>query len=427
MMTTTEGYPVLDRKFLRENRDLVVKAVADKRESVDIEAYYDRDAERRAALQESEELQAEANRANKEISERKRAGEDTTAAIAHMREVADRLKALKARAAELDEVVEAIYMRIPNLPDPEVPRGTEAANQVLRTWGEVPAPSFPMAPHWDLGRELGIMDLDAAVRMSGSGFTVLKGDGARLERALINWFLDEARAHGYTECAVPYLVNRQAMTGTGQLPKLADDMYLAAVDDLFLIPTAEVSITNIHREDTLAEADLPTKYAAFSPCFRREAGAAGKDTRGLLRVHQFHKVELVKFVHPETSAMELELLTADVESLLQKLELPYRVVLLASGDLSFAAARCHDLEVWAGGVGAWLEVSSCSNFRDFQARRAGIRWKGASGKGYVHTLNGSGLALPRILVAVLENYQTPEGRVRVPRVLQPYLGGQELI
>ncbi len=418
---------MLDRKFLREHMDLVMAAVADKRETVDIAAYYDRDAERRAALQEAEELQSEANRANREISERKKAGEDTSAAIDQMKQVATRLKALKARAEALDAEVEALYLRIPNVPDPDVPRGGENCNQVLRTWGnpiELPA---PVLPHWDLGRELGILDVETAARMSGSGFTLLKGDGARLERALINWFLDEARAHGYEEVGVPYLVNRQAMTGTGQLPKLEDDMYLAAVDDLFLIPTAEVSVTNIHREETLAEVDLPRQYAAFSPCFRREAGAAGKDTRGLLRVHQFHKVELVKFTLPDSSPAAHESLTADVESLLQKLGLAYRVVLLASGDLSFAAQRCYDLEVWACGVGKWLEVSSCSNFGDFQARRAGIRWKGPSGKGYVHTLNGSGLALPRILVAVMENYQTPDGRIRVPEVLRPYLGGQTQI
>jgi seryl-tRNA synthetase len=263
--------------------------------------------------------------------------------------------------------------------------------------------------------------------MSGSGFSLLRGDLARLERALINWFLDTHRASGYVEVAVPYLVSPAAMTGTGQLPKLADDMYRCADDELYLIPTAEVSVTNIHRESTLAEADLPLRYCAFSPCFRREAGAAGKDTRGLLRMHQFHKVELVHFTHPERSRQALEELTADAERLLQRLELPYRVVLLASGDLSFAAARCYDLEVWAPGVAQWLEVSSCSTFGDFQARRAQIRWKGAQDRGYVHTLNGSALALPRVLVAIMENYQTADGRIAVPAVLRPYLGGQELI
>ncbi len=418
---------MLDRKFIRENRDLVTRAVALKNEAVDIEAYYARDAERRAALQEMEELRAEANRANKEISERKKAGEDPAAAIAAMKAVARCLKELKAKAALLDEQVERLYLQIPNVPDESVPAGGEENNVLVRAWGDPPDRQFTVMPHWDIGAELDILDLERASRLSGSGFTLLKGDGARLERALINWFLDENRARGYIEVNIPYLVNREAMTGTGQLPKLADDMYLCQVDDLFLIPTAEVPVTNLHRAETLREEDLPRKYVAFSPCFRREAGAAGKDTRGLLRVHQFHKVELVKFVLPERSWDELESLTADVEALLQKLELPYRVLNLASGDLSFAAAKCYDLEVWAAGVGKWLEVSSCSNFGDFQARRAGIRYQGPGGRGFVHTLNGSALALPRILVAIMENYQTADGRITVPDVLRRYLADQEFI
>ena len=418
---------MLDRKFIRENRDLVTRAVGLKDETVDIEAYYVRDAERRAALREMEELQAEANRANKEISQRKKTGEDPAAAIAAMKAVARRLKELKAKAALLDEQVERLYLQIPNVPDESVPAGGEENNILVRTWGDPPDRQFTVMPHWDIGAELDILDLERASRLSGSGFTLLKGDGARLERALINWFLDENRARGYTEVNIPYLVNREAMTGTGQLPKLADDMYLCQVDDLFLIPTAEVPVTNLHRSETLREEELPRKYVAFSPCFRREAGAAGKDTRGLLRVHQFHKVELVKFVLPERSWAELESLTADVEALLQKLELPYRVLNLASGDLSFAAAKCYDLEVWAAGVGKWLEVSSCSNFCDFQARRASIRYKGPGGRGFVHTLNGSALALPRILVAIMENYQTADGRIAVPDVLRSYLADQEFI
>ncbi len=417
---------MLDRKFLRENRDQVEQAVAAKREAVDVAAYYDRDAERRQALQEAEELQAQVNRANKAISAAKSAGEDTGPAIAEMREVAGRLKGLRGRAAELEDQVEELYVRIPNLPDPDVPVGTEADNRILRTWGE-PREIPGAQAHWDLGAALGMLDADAPARMSGSGFSVLQGDLARLERALINWFLDVHRTAGYTEVAVPYLVTPAAMRGTGQLPKLADDMYRCRDDDLYLIPTAEVSVTNIHRESTLAEEQLPVRYCAFSPCFRREAGAAGKDTRGLLRMHQFHKVELVHFEHPDRARQAHEELTAQAESLLQGLELPYRTVLLASGDLSFAARRCYDLEVWSPGVGQWLEVSSCSDFGDFQARRAAIRWKGSSGKGYVHTLNGSGLALPRILVAILENFQDADGTVTVPSVLRPYLGGQDRI
>ncbi|MFH2052886.1 MAG: serine--tRNA ligase [bacterium] len=418
---------MLDRKFLRENQDLVVRSVALKNESVDIAAYYAMDAERRAALQETETLQAEANRANKAISEKKKAGEDASADIAAMKDTAARIKDLKARADELEQQVEQLYMRIPNVPHESVPPGGEENNQVVRTWGEPADPGFTVMPHWDIGAELGIFHPERAARMSGSGFTVLTGDGARLERALINWFLDVHREQGYVEANIPYLVGPKAMTGTGQLPKLADDMYHCPGDDLYLIPTAEVSVTNLHMEETIAADALPLKYCAFSPCFRREAGAAGKDTRGLLRVHQFHKVEMVKFTRPETSWDELESLTADAEELLQKLELPYRVLTLATGDLSFAACKCYDLEVWSAGVGKWLEVSSCSNFTDFQARRAGIRFKGPDGKGFVHTLNGSGLALPRILVAVMENYQTADGRIRVPPVLAPYLGGMEYI
>ena len=418
---------MLDRKFLRENRDLVVRAVALKNESVDIDAYYEKDAERRAALQENESLQAEANKANKAISERKKAGENVAPEIASMKEISRRIKILKARAVELEQEVDELYLQIPNIPDPSAPEGGEENNELVRSWGQPGEFDFQVMPHWDLGQELGILHPERSARMSGSGFLFLTGDGARLERALINWFLDVHQEQGYTECLIPFLVNRTAMTGTGQLPKLADDMYYCQVDDLFLIPTAEVPVTNLHMKETLAADSLPRKYCALSACFRREAGAAGKDTRGLLRVHQFNKVEMVKFTAPENSWDELEGLTADAEELLQKLELPYRVMSLATGDLSFAAAKCYDLEVWSAGVETWLEVSSCSNFLDFQARRSGIRFKGDGAKGYLHTINGSGLALPRIMVAIMENYQTADGRIRVPDVLVPYLGGQEYI
>ncbi len=418
---------MLDRKFLRENQDLVIRAVALKNESVDIAAYYEKDAARRAALQETETLQAEANKANRAISDAKKAGEDASDAIAAMKEVSGRVKDLKARADVLEAEVDQLYLRIPNIPHESAPEGGEENNELIRTWGEVPEPEFPMVPHWDLGEELGILHPERSARMSGSGFSLLSGSGARLERALINWFLDMHLEQGYTEFNVPYLVNRAAMTGTGQLPKLAEDMYHCEVDDLFLIPTAEVSVTNVHMKETLKAEDLPLKYTALSPCFRREAGAAGKDTRGLLRVHQFNKVEMVKFALPENSWAELEALTRDAEELLQKLALPYRVVSLATGDLSFAASKCYDLEVWSAGVGKWLEVSSCSNFLDFQARRAGIRYKGAESKGFIHTINGSGLALPRIMVAIMENYQTRDGRIRVPEVLVPYMGGMEFM
>jgi len=418
---------LLDRRYLRENRERVTWAVKAKRESFDVDAYYEKDAARRQALNNLEKLQAEANKANKDIAARRKSGEDAAEAISRMKELSSRIKALKQEAAAAEAVVEELYLRIPNVPHESVPEGGEEDNLLVREWGEVRAQEFTAKPHWELGAELGLMNLEAAARMSGSGFTLLCGQGARLERALINFMIDVHLEQGYTEVNVPYLANRDAMTGTGQLPKMEDDMYLCAVDDLFLIPTAEVSVTNIHRQETLSADRLPVKYVAFSPCFRREAGAAGKDTRGLLRVHQFHKVEMVQFVRPETSYETLEALTDDAEEVLRRLELPYRVQTLATGDLSFAAAKCYDLEAWAPGVGAWLEVSSCSNFVDFQARRAGIRFKGSGGGGYVHTLNGSGLALPRVIVAIMENYQTADGRITVPDALRPYLDGLEFI
>lgn len=416
---------MLDRKFLRDHRDLVTAAVAAKRDSADVDAYYLADGERRACLQEYEELQAEANRANKAIAAGRKAGADTGADLARMKVISARLKELKLQADAAEAAAEVHYLRLPNVPHASVRTGGEEDNTVVRTWGEIPAPAFAAVPHWDLGAALGLMDLEAAARMSGSGFTLLTGQGARLERALINFMIDVHLEQGYVEVNAPYLVNREAMTGTGQLPKMEEDMYACPLDGLYLIPTAEVPVTNLHRQSTLDWERLPLKYVAFSPCFRREAGAAGKDTRGLLRVHQFHKVEMVQFVRPGTSYDALETLTDDAEEILRRLGLPYRVVALASGDLSFAAAKCYDLEAWAAGVGKWLEVSSCSNFEDFQARRAGIRARGPDGAVFVHTLNGSGLALPRVLVAILENYQTPDGRVRVPEVLRPYLGGLE--
>ncbi len=420
---------MLDRRFIRENLELVGEAIAAKRESADLDRFVELDRRRRELLGEIETLKARRNQASAAIGEAKKRGEDAQEAIAAMREVSSQIKEGDERLAELEAELLQEQLRIPNLPDPDVPRGGEEENEIVRSWGE-PRHLEYARPHWEIGESLGLLDLEAASRMSGSGFTVLKGDGARLERALINWFLDvHVEGQGYVEVNAPYLVRSEAVQGTGQLPKLADDMYRTTTDGLWLIPTAEVSVTNLHRETILGPDEIPRRYVSFSPCFRREAGSAGKDTRGMLRVHQFHKVEMVRFARPQDSEKELEELVNDAAVLLEGLELPYRVVKLASGDLSFAAAKCYDLEVYSPGVDAWLEVSSCSNFRDFQARRANIRWRAEKGSKPIHphTLNGSGLALPRVLVAILENHLTGTGKVRIPEVLRPYMGGREYI
>jgi len=419
---------VLDRRFIREHAELVREGIAAKRESADLDRFLDLDRERRGLLGELEELKAQRNAASLAIGQAKKKGESAEEAIAAMREVSARIKEGDARLAKLEEELLDQQLSIPNLPDPDVPRGGEEQNEIVRSWGE-PRRLDYARPHWEIAESLGLLDLPAASRMSGSGFTVLKGAGARLERALINWFLDVHLEQGYVEINAPYLVRSEAVLGTGQLPKLADDMYRTRTDGLWLIPTAEVSVTNLHRESILGPDEIPRRYVSFSPCFRREAGSAGKDTRGMLRVHQFHKVEMVRFARPQDSEKELEELVQDATVLLEGLELPYRVVKLASGDLSFAAAKCYDLEVYSPGVDAWLEVSSCSNFRDFQARRAQIRWREQKGSKAIHphTLNGSGLALPRVLVAILENHLTGTGKIRVPEVLRPYMDGRETI
>ncbi len=419
---------MLDRKFIRANPDRVQQAVADKRESADVDAFLALDAEHLALLHEVEELKAERNRASESINRMKQAGEDAGAAIAETRELSAKIKALDARRAELEDAIRSEQLRIPNLPHESVPVGGEEDAVFVRDWGEVVEdPGFEIKPHWEIGAELDLLDLERGARVAGSGFPLLTGDGARLQRALVNFMLDLHRDAGYTELAPPLLVNSAAATGTGQLPKTADQMYHAEIDDLWLIPTSEVPVTNIYAGEILDGEKLPLYYTAYTPCFRREAGAHGKDTRGLLRVHQFDKVEMVKFVRPETSYDELEDLLCEAEKVLRALEVPYRVMTLATGDLSFAAAKCYDLEIWSGGVKRWLEISSCSNFEDFQARRAGIRFRPAKGEkpAYVHTLNGSGVALARLLAALLENGQTPTGKVRLPEALRPYLGGME--
>ena len=421
---------MLDRKFIRENPDFVRRAIADKKEKADLDAFLTLDAERREVLVRVESLRSQRNEASEAIGRAKKSGEDASEAIAAMREVGAKIKADEERLGAIDEELEALEARFPNPPDEVVPRGGEESNRVVRTVGEKREFDFEPQPHWDLAAALGMMHNDAAAAMSGSGFSVLTGALARLERALINWFLDvHVEEQGYVEINAPYLVRDHAVKGTGQLPKLADDMYRTETDGLWLIPTAEVSITNLHREQILDPDAVPRKYVGFSPCFRREAGSAGKDTRGILRMHQFHKVEMVRFTRPELSEREHEELVGDATVLLDRLELPYRVVELASGDLSFAASRCFDLEVYSPGVDAWLEVSSCSNFRDFQARRANIRFRPEpqSKPAFVHTLNGSGLALPRVIIGIVENYQTSDGTIVVPPVLRPYMNGLDVI
>jgi seryl-tRNA synthetase len=383
------------------------------------------DEERRALIAEGDSLKARRNTVTQEVAQRKRAGEPAEALIGEMRAVGDRIREIDQRLREVEQEIEGVLQRTPNLPHPDVPAGGEESNRVVREWGERRAFDFAPRPHWDLGAELGLLDLPAGAKVTGSGFPVLRGMGARLQRALIQWMLDlHAGEHGYAEVAPPFLVNRASMVGTGQFPKFEDDAYQVAGEELALIPTAEVPVTNLHRDELLDAERLPIAYVAYSPCFRREAGAAGKDTRGLLRLHQFDKVELVRFERPEDSDEALERLTGHAERVLQRLGLPYRVLLLAGGDLGFSAAKTYDLEVWAPGVDRWLEVSSCSTFGDYQARRAGIRFRRARGEKpeYVHTLNGSGVALPRTLVALLENGQRQDGSVEVPEVLRPYLG-----
>jgi seryl-tRNA synthetase len=381
------------------------------------------DRERRALLTTIEEKKAERNAASQEVAALKRAKENADELIARTRALGDEIAELEKRYADAFGELERLQYDLPNIPLPDVPEGGEEANTVVRAWGE-PRAAGGIAPHWEIGERLGILDLPRGAKVTGSGFVVMRGLGARLVRALMSFMLDmHTREHGYEEMWVPFLVNRQSMTGTGQLPKFADEAYLAT-DDLFLIPTAEVPLTNLYRDDVLDGAQLPIGLTAFSPCFRREAGAHGKDTRGLIRVHEFDKVELVRFTTPEDSAAEHELLTKQAEAVLQRLGLPYRVVLLAAGDTGFASAKTYDLEVWAPGVEKWLEVSSCSTFTDFQARRANIRYRPSRGEKprLVHTLNGSGLAFPRTIIAIVEHYQRPDGTVTVPEALRPYLG-----
>ena len=384
--------------------------------------------ERRVMIQAVEERKAARNAASQEVAKRKRAGEDASDLMGQARTIGDEISRLERELAAAEQGLTGILLELPNLTLPDVPEGGESANAIVREWGTPRAPDG-VRPHWDVASALGVLDLERGAKISGSGFVVFRRNGARLVRALINFMIDmHSRDHGYDETWVPYVVNRATMTGTGQLPKFEDDMYGLSGDDMFLIPTAEVPVTNLYRDEILDAGALPSAFVAYTPCFRREAGSHGKDTRGLLRLHEFDKVELVRYCEPEQGAAQLELLTAHAEAVLQRLGLPYRVVLLASGDTGFSSAKTYDLEVFAPGVGTWLEVSSCSTCSDFQARRANIRYRPAGGEKprFIHTLNGSGLALPRTIAAILEHHQNPDGTVTIPDALRPYYGADRI-
>ena len=423
---------MLDPKFIRSNPEVIREGIRKKKlDEAALDEFLQADELWRGRLTEVDQLKALRNTVSEQISRMKRAGEDASAEIARMREVSDRIKELDAEVRELEERVQNAALVIPNMPHESVPIGNDSKdNVIVREWGEAPKFSFEPVPHWEIAANLGLIDFERGAKLSGSGFILYTGLGARLERALINWMLDlHTSKHGYKEVFPPFVVNRACMIGTGQLPKFEFDMYRLPDDDLFLIPTAEVPVTNIYQGEILEGADLPIYLTAYTPCFRREAGAAGKDTRGLLRVHEFNKVEMVKLTRPETSYDELEKLTNDAEEVLQALGLQYRVVLLCTGDMSFQSAKTYDLEIWAAGVGQWLEVSSCSNYQEWQSRRANIRFRREPGAKpeFVHTLNGSGVALPRLVAAILENNQQPDGSVIIPEILRPYMGGVEVL
>ncbi|MBM4309566.1 MAG: serine--tRNA ligase [Deltaproteobacteria bacterium] len=423
---------MLDVKFVRDNSDTIQKMLADRNMDFDLGGFLELDAQRRRGLQEIETLRAERNRASEEIARRKRENRDVSPdQFTVLKEVGSRIKIVEDSLKQIEEQTDACLMSLPNIPHTSVPVGKdEQDNTEVRAWGAIPQLNFEPRQHFDIGEQLGILDFDRAARMTGARFSLLTGAGARLERALINFMLDvHTTEHGYCEVLPPLMVNRRAMTGTGQLPKFEKDLFKIEAADYFLIPTAEVPLTNIHQQEILSEDDLPCLYTAFTPCFRSEAGSYGKDTRGLIRQHQFNKVEMVKFTRPEDSYAELEKLLANAETILQKLNISYRVVSLCTGDLGFSAAKTYDIEVWLPGQNAYREISSCSNFEDFQARRASIRFKrkGGNKTELVHTLNGSGLAVGRTLVAVLENYQQADGSVTIPEVLRPYMGGLERI
>jgi seryl-tRNA synthetase len=420
---------MLDIRTLRQDPETARAKWASRGLEVDVAALIALDDRRKALIAEVEGLQRERNTESKRIGQLKKAGEDAEDAMRAVREMGDRIGALDQERIQVEETLNDQLMSLPNFPHDSVPVGRDAsANPVVRQWGEAKAYDFEPLPHWDVAEKLGIFEFQRAAALSGAGFACLTGSGARLSRALISFMLDlHTTKHGYTEVQAPFLVNDAALQGTGQLPKFAEELYRLPADNLWLIPTAEVPLTNLYR-DHIFDGDLPVNLTGYTPCFRREAGAAGKMTRGMNRLHQFDKVELVKFAKPEQSYEELETLTGHAEAVLQALGLHYRVITLCTGDLGFSAAKTYDIELWAPGQNAWLEVSSCSNFEDYQARRAKIRYRNEAGKPeLVHTLNGSGVALPRLIVAILEQYQTAEGRVGIPEALRPYMGGQDFL
>jgi len=421
---------MLDIKFIRKNSDMVKESLKNRNMKSNINEVLNLDEKRRDFIKEIGDLKHKHNKENKQIPELKRRGESINEKLKDLKKLSDEITFKEQELKNLENELKDLLLNIPNVPHESVPIGPDASyNKVIKEWGDEKKFDFTPLTHMEIGEHLDILDFHRAAKMTGSNFSLFKGFGAKLVRALMNFMLDlHTKKHGYKEVWPPLLVNRKSMTGTGQLPKLEKDMYRVDEEDYFLVPTAEVPVTNIHREEILDEKDLPLYYTAYTPCFRREAGSYGKETRGLMRLHQFNKVELVKFTTPETSWEEHEKLVKDAEEVLQLLGLRYRVVALSTGDLSFAASKCYDLEAWAPGLGKWLEVSSCSNFTDFQARRANIRLRRENGPlSYPHTLNGSGVAFARTIICMLETYQQKDGSVNIPEIIKPYLDGLEKI
>lgn len=419
-----------DPKYLRDHVEAIRMALGARGHDVPWDAIRKLSEERRMLTAQAEQLRHELKKGSDDVARRRRAGELADDVIAAMKHIGDRIKEIEDRLRETEEALKGLALRIPNLPHETVPPGLDASHNLeVRRWGTIPSFAISPKPHWEIGEALGILNFDRAAKIAGARFALLQGTGARLERALINYMLDvHTSQHGYREVFPPVIVNRQTMTGTGQLPKFEEDLFRLRDEDWFLIPTAEVPVTNLHRDEILTENQLPLRYTAYTPCFRREAGSYGKDTRGLIRLHQFNKVELVAFTTPDQSYQELERLTGHAEVILRSLNLPYRVVTLCTGDLGFSAAKTYDIEVWLPSQGHYREISSCSNFEAFQARRANIRYRPRKKDAkleFVHTLNGSGLAVGRTMVAILEHYQQPDGSVLIPEVLRPYMGGME--